>query len=98
MGLPGRATVGRGVVTGTREDNVGEFPTESDSVRVNWLFAGVCLGAGSWLLVLSVVFAAFGNWVVAAALFAGLCLCLLAVVRAGRRAARERGDGSALFD
>lgn len=80
------------------EQNVGELPPASPGpVRVNWLFAGAFLGAGSWLLVLAVVFAAFGNWAVAAVLFAGMCLCLLVVARAGRRAAAERRSGSALL-
>jgi hypothetical protein len=96
MDLPGRATM----VNAEQEAVVAEcaaVSSEPDPVRVNWLYAGVYLGTGSWLLVLSVIFAAFGRWAVAAALFAGLCLCLLAVWHAGRRAVREREADGALL-
>jgi hypothetical protein len=97
MAVPGRVTAKADKARAV-EQNVGESPpADAGPVRVNWLFAGAFLGAGSWLLVLAVVFAAFGNWAVAGALFAGLCLCLLAVARAGRRAAAERRAGSALL-
>ena len=79
-----------------------EPPTPRRSeARVNWLFSGVMLGAASWMLVLGVVFAAIGNWIVAGALFGGIALCGLAIWRAsrrlarGRRHGRHRADGSA---
>jgi hypothetical protein len=96
MDLPGRAIT----INAEREAVVAEcaaVPSEPAPERVSWLYAGVYLGTGSWLLVLSVIFAGFGRWIVAAALFAGLCLCLLAVWRAGRRAGRERESGGALL-
>jgi hypothetical protein len=96
MDLPGRVAA----VDAEQEAAVEECAAASsgpDPVRVNWLFTGVWLGLGSWLLVLSVIFAAFGRWAVAATLFAGPCLCLLAVWRAGRRAEREREFDRALL-
>jgi hypothetical protein len=57
-----------------------------EQTRVNWLFSGVMLGAASWLVVLGVVFAAFGNWVVAGSLVGGACPAVLLVWLAGRRA------------
>lgn len=72
--------------------------------RVNWLFSGVMFGAASWMLVLAVVFAAIGSWVVAGVLFGGMALCGLAVWRAGRRMARQqrpgrhRADGGSAVD
>lgn len=61
--------------------------------RVNWLFSGVMLGAACWMLVLAVVFAVVGNWVVAGVLFGAVVLCVLAVWRAGRRVARAQRPG-----
>ena len=61
---------------------------EPVAIRVNWLFSGVLLGAAGWLLVLGVIFAVVGAWIVAAGLLGGFCLCLLAVWRAGRRLRR----------
>ena len=99
MGLLDQATSNQ---TGTpaparRPGNPGVAPEASEppSVRVNWLFSGVMLGAASWLLILGVVFAALGDWIVAAALFGGLCLCLLAIWRANRklRTAPQTGHG-----
>lgn len=96
MDLAGRSAADAEQVTGVEE--CAAEPSKPDPVRVNWLYSGAFLGAGSWLLVLSVIFAALGSWVVAAALFAGLCLCLLAVWRAGRRAASERSSAAALLE
>ena len=56
--------------------------------RVNWLFSGVLLGAGGWLLVLGVIFAVLGDLIVAAGLISGFLLCLGAVWAAGRRSRR----------
>lgn len=61
--------------------------------RVNWLFSGVLLGAASWMLVLGIVFAAIGNWIVAGALLGGIVLCGIAIWRAGRRATHGLGPG-----
>ena len=61
--------------------------------RVNWLFSGVMLGAASWMLVLGVVFAVIGNWIVAGAMLGGIVLCGLAIWRAGRRLARAETAG-----
>jgi hypothetical protein len=58
---------------------------ETPAVRVNWLFSGVLLGAGGWLLVLGVIFAAVGSWIVASALLGGFVLCTLGVLLAGSR-------------
>jgi hypothetical protein len=55
------------------------------ALRVNWLFSGVLLGAAGWLLVLGVIFAAIGHWIVAGGLLCGALLCLVAVWFAGRR-------------
>jgi hypothetical protein len=65
---------------------------EDLGIRVNWLFTGVLLGAASWLLILAVVFAALGQWITAAGLFAGLCLCLLGMRGAERRRRAARQD------
>jgi hypothetical protein len=67
-----------------------DLPVEpgQPATRVNWLFSGVLLGAGGWLLVLGVIFLVIGNWIVAAGLLGGLGLCLLAMWRAGRRLRR----------
>jgi hypothetical protein len=84
----------------------GDLPVEPatsrpSAKRVNWLFSGVLLGAASWMLVLGIVFAAVGAWIIAGALFGGIVLCCLAVWRAGRRPAgghapgRHRAEGSA---
>jgi hypothetical protein len=82
-----------------------EPPTpQRPAPRVNWLFSGVMLGAASWMLVLGVVFAAVGHWVIAGVLLGGIVLCCLAVWRAGRRAARaqrpgrHRADGGSTVD
>jgi hypothetical protein len=53
--------------------------------RIHWVFSGVLLGLASRLLVLGVIFAVSGAWIVAGGLLAGMCGCLLAVWRAGRR-------------
>lgn len=53
--------------------------------RVNWLFSGVLLGAGTWLVVLAVIFAATGEWVVVAALLGGAVMCGLGMWQADRR-------------
>lgn len=61
--------------------DVNDFPT----TRISWLFSGIVLGAGSWLLLLGVIFAAFGKWIVAGALLGGLVLTLLVFWSATRR-------------
>lgn len=61
--------------------------------RVNWLFSGVMLGAASWTLILGVVFAAIGHWIVAGVLFGATTGCGLSIWRAGRRAARRQPPG-----
>jgi hypothetical protein len=53
--------------------------------KVSWLFSGVLLGLGTWLVVLAVIFAATGRWIVVAALLGGALLCGLAMWRADRR-------------
>ncbi len=99
MGLLDQATSNQ---TGSRtpagrsgEQSVEPAESEPPAVRVNWLFSGVMLGAASWLLILGVIFAALGSWLVAAVLFGGLCLCLLAIWRANRklRTAPQTGHG-----
>ena len=99
MGLLDQATSNQtGTPTPARRsgDQLAD-PAESEppAVRVNWLFSGVMLGAASWLLILGVIFAALGGWIVAAVLFGGLCLCLLAIWRASRklRTAPPTGHG-----
>ncbi len=62
--------------------------------RVNWLFSGVLLGAGGWLLVLGVIFGAHGDLIVAAGLISGFLLCLCAVWAAGRRSRRVSAQES----
>jgi hypothetical protein len=61
--------------------------------RLNWLFSGVLLGAASWMLVLGIVFAVIGEWIIAGALFGGIVLCGLAVWSAGRRLAGGHASG-----
>jgi hypothetical protein len=81
----------RATPTPLPEDMAG--PTDPESrTRVNWLFAGVVLGAGSWMLVLGVIFAVLGQWIAAAALLVGLCLCLLGIWGAERRLRAEQPD------
>jgi hypothetical protein len=58
------------------------------AARVNWLYSGVLLGAGGWLLVLGVIFAAIGDWIVAGGLLGGFLFCLLSVWVAGQRSRR----------
>ncbi len=97
MGLLDQATSSQTGAQARRSGDQAVEPEASEppSVRVNWLFSGVMLGAASWLLILGVIFAAFGNWIVAAALLGGLCLCLLAIWRANRklRTAQQTGHG-----
>lgn len=76
----------------------GDLPVEPATprpraARVNWLFSGVMLGAASWMLVLGIVFAAIGEWIIVGALFGGIVLCGLAVWWAGRRLAGGRASG-----
>jgi hypothetical protein len=96
MGLLDQATSSRPgtrTVAGPSGDQAVEAAdSEPPAVRVNWLFSGVMLGAASWLLILGVIFAALGSWIVAAVLFGGLCLCLLAIWRK-QRTAPQTGHG-----
>jgi hypothetical protein len=62
---------------------------EPPAPSVNWLFSGVVLGAASWLLILGIVFVSLGSWIVSGLCFAGMCLCGLAIWRAGRRQMRQ---------
>lgn len=99
MGLLDQATPNQ---TGTSNParRVGDQPAEPvepepPSVRVNWLFSGVMLGAASWLLILGVIFAALGKWIIAGTLLGGLSLCVLAIWRASRKqsTAPQTGHG-----
>jgi hypothetical protein len=96
MGLVGHGAPDQ---TGMAVPGLGSRPVEppdpEPEVRINWLFSGVLLGAGSWLLLLGVIFAAIGSWVIAGALFGGVGFCALAIWRASRRlaAARPAGHG-----
>jgi hypothetical protein len=67
----------------TRADLLDE--PEPLAIRVNGLFSGVLLGACGWLLVLGVIFAVAGSWIVAGALLGASVLCVLPVWRASRR-------------